>query len=50
MGFFISEHFTVLSKEVDTIDFSEIADEEEKMFSLMQVYLNGQKIIFKNKG
>lgn len=45
MGFFISEHSTALSKEGDTIDFSEMADEEEKMLSLTQVYLNRQKIL-----
>lgn len=45
MGFFISEHSTALSKEGDTIDFSKIVDEEEKMLSLTQVYLNGQKIL-----
>lgn len=45
MGFFISEHSTALSKEGDTIDFSEMVDEEEKMLSLTQVYLNRQKIL-----
>lgn len=45
MGFFISEHSTALSKEGDTIDFSEMADEETKMLSLTQVYLNRQKIL-----
>jgi len=45
MGFFISEHSTALSKEGDTIDFSEMVYEEEKMLSLTQVYLNRQKIL-----
>ena len=45
MGFFISEHSTALSKEGDTIDFSEMVDEETKMLSLTQVYLNRQKIL-----
>lgn len=45
MGFFISEHSTALSKEGDTIDFSEMVDEEEKMLSLTQVYLNRRKIL-----
>lgn len=45
MGFFISEHSAALSKEGDTIDFSEMVDEEEKMLSLTQVYLNRQKIL-----
>lgn len=45
MEFFISEHSTALSKEGDTIDFSEMVDEEEKMLSLTQVYLNRQKIL-----
>lgn len=45
MGFFISEHSTALSKEGDTIDFSEMIDEETKMLSLTQVYLNRQKIL-----
>ena len=45
MGFFISEHSTALSKEGDTINFSEMVDEEEKMLSLTQVYLNRQKIL-----
>lgn len=45
MGFFISEHSTALSKEGDTIDFSEMVDEEEKILSLTQVYLNRKKIL-----
>lgn len=45
MGFFISEHSTALSKGGDTIDFSEMVDEETKMLSLTQVYLNRQKIL-----
>ena len=45
MGFFISEHSTALSKEGDTVDFSKMVDEEKKMLSLTQVFLNRQKIL-----
>lgn len=45
MGFFILEYSTALSKEGDTIDFSDMVDEEEKMLSLTQIYLNRQKIL-----
>lgn len=45
MGFFISEHSTALSKEGDTVEFSGMVDEEEKMLLLTQVFLNRQKIL-----
>lgn len=45
MGFFISEHSVALSSEGESIDFTNILTEEEKMFYLSQAYLHNKQIL-----